>query len=375
MLHGINLEVAAEWNRRLVLQILRKQGERTRRDLAAMTGLSMPAIANITGLLAEDGFIRESGRTKNGRGQPAIRLQLVEDYAIFLGVDVYGAKVRFAAVNVAGQVVHRNIIHQEVEERSHLPSMIAQVLAQGDIGAEKVLGVAVAHGDGVGISARTLGPTLIASFTRASGGGGDRALLDDQTVVSWYEALATIEGFGHGDRDRRFAYVHLSDRPTIVTATGRLVDHFHIQVQATPPDAMSNITADEGHDSARSPEDDGALADCALSINNSLDETYGKSTPGTVYVGGYLCDMEAEHLAEALSRLRGGNTVVIPATDPEYAVAIGAAMMLIDRRFEPQGVVQTQSAEVDDVQPSTATATVDLPTSSETPNGGSLETE
>jgi len=82
MLQGINLEVAAEWNRRVVLQILQTTGQKTRREIAAIAGLSMPTIANISRLLIKDGFVRESGRTRGGRGQPAIRLQIVKDRAI-----------------------------------------------------------------------------------------------------------------------------------------------------------------------------------------------------------------------------------------------------------------------------------------------------
>jgi len=59
----------------------------------------------------------------------------------------------------------------------------------------------------------------------------------------------------------------------------------------------------------------------------------------TRLTGGYVTDSVAIDLATALGKLRGSGSVVSPATEPDYAVAIGAAAMLIEDRLMPQGVL------------------------------------
>lgn len=346
MLHGINLEVAAEWNRRLVLQLLRVRGETTRRELAAVTRLSMPAIANITGLLAENGFIREAGRTKSGRGQPAIRLQLVESHANFIGIDVCGTKIRSAAVDLSGRAVSRDIIHLNADEEHSLTSVIAHLLASGEINAKKIIGVAVADSRFDSITTRTAGPAVIAGSENTFGGGGNHGRLLDTTSVSRYRALATTESFAGGDHERHFAYVHLGDAPAFVTVTGTWSDHLHVDLLAMPPDMMPHAAALAKGDSCW-PIENRALEDCAVAINGALHEAYGRSIPDTLYIGGYLFDSASTGLAKALGRLRD-SSVVLPVSEPEYAVAVGAAMMLIERLFRPQGVLHSQWEQVAD---------------------------
>jgi hypothetical protein len=346
MLHGINLEVAAEWNRRLVLQLLRIHGETTRRELAAVTRLSMPAIANNTSLLAEDGFIREAGRTKNGRGQPAIRLQLVESHAIFIGIDACGTKISSVAVNLSGQAVCRDIIHVRATEEYSLTSVITHLIAKGKINAEKIFSVAVADISCDSITARTARSAAIAGVRETYGCGGNQRQLCNATSVSRYRALATTEGFAGGDHERRFAYVHLGDPPALLTVTGTWSDHLHVDVLALPQDMMPHAAAVAEGD-LRWPIENDAFEGCAAAINGALHEAYGRSIPGTLYVGGYLSDSASTGLAKALGSLRDG-LVVLPASEPEYAVAVGAAMMLIERLLRPQGVLHSQWEEVAD---------------------------
>ena len=61
-LAGTNLERAGDYNQRVTLQAIRVNGELTRVDLARLTGLTTPAIANITHRLLDDDLIVEVGR-------------------------------------------------------------------------------------------------------------------------------------------------------------------------------------------------------------------------------------------------------------------------------------------------------------------------
>jgi hypothetical protein len=67
-LSGTNLERAADYNQRTVLQAIRVSGEASRSILAAITGLTAPTIANIARRLLDAGLIREAGRRQGPRG-------------------------------------------------------------------------------------------------------------------------------------------------------------------------------------------------------------------------------------------------------------------------------------------------------------------
>src|ERR1700720_3530744 len=74
LLSGTNLERAGDHNQRVTLHAIRVNGPLTRTDLAEITGLTPPAIANITKRLMQDNLIKEAGRVRGARGQPPIKL-------------------------------------------------------------------------------------------------------------------------------------------------------------------------------------------------------------------------------------------------------------------------------------------------------------
>src|SRR6195952_2471687 len=78
-LSGTNLERAGDHNQRVTLHAIRVNGPITRTDLADITGLTPPAIANITKRLMQDNLVKEAGRVQGARGQPAIKLVINPD--------------------------------------------------------------------------------------------------------------------------------------------------------------------------------------------------------------------------------------------------------------------------------------------------------
>ncbi|MBE7216871.1 MAG: winged helix-turn-helix transcriptional regulator, partial [Caulobacteraceae bacterium] len=59
-LSGTNLERAGDYNQRVVLQAIRARGPITRTELAETSGLTPPAIANITRRLAAEGLVLDA---------------------------------------------------------------------------------------------------------------------------------------------------------------------------------------------------------------------------------------------------------------------------------------------------------------------------
>ncbi len=63
-------------------------GPITRVTLAKITGLTPPAVANITKRLLDDGLILEAGRVQGARGQPAMNLTINPDGCLSIGVNI-----------------------------------------------------------------------------------------------------------------------------------------------------------------------------------------------------------------------------------------------------------------------------------------------
>src|SRR5580704_14738637 len=88
LLSGTNLERAGDHNQRVTLHAIRVNGPITRADLAGITGLTPPAIANITKRLMHDNLIKEAGRVRGARGQPPLKLVINPDSWFSVGVNV-----------------------------------------------------------------------------------------------------------------------------------------------------------------------------------------------------------------------------------------------------------------------------------------------
>ncbi|MFT6571178.1 MAG: hypothetical protein ACJAWY_002902, partial [Sphingomonas echinoides] len=106
-LSGTNLVRAGDYNQRVVLQVIRKNPDITRTEIAAMTGLTAPTIANITARLFESDLVVESGRRTGGRGQPATRLRINPDGCFAIGLNVDRDHVTLVSLDLAGTVRSR----------------------------------------------------------------------------------------------------------------------------------------------------------------------------------------------------------------------------------------------------------------------------
>src|SRR6185437_15923665 len=78
-LSGTNLARAGDHNQRVTLHAVRVNGPVTRAELAAKTGLTPAAIANITNRLLHDRLILRAGRLLGARGQPATKFVVNPD--------------------------------------------------------------------------------------------------------------------------------------------------------------------------------------------------------------------------------------------------------------------------------------------------------
>jgi len=106
-LSGTNLERAGDHNQRVTLHAIRVNGPITRTDLVSLTGLTAPAVANITKRLLQENLIKEAGRARGGLGQPPVKLVINPDGRFSVGINVDRDHITLLVLDFEGQVRSR----------------------------------------------------------------------------------------------------------------------------------------------------------------------------------------------------------------------------------------------------------------------------
>jgi len=153
-LSGTNLERAADYNQRTVLQAIRLSGEASRSNLAVITGLTAPTIANIARRLLDAGLISEAGRRQGPRGQPASQLVINPAGGFSIGINIDRDHITVVSLDLAGSVLTRATLEAafampDVVAR-WLRDQIAVIRASKLIDERRMLGVGVAMPDDLG---------------------------------------------------------------------------------------------------------------------------------------------------------------------------------------------------------------------------------
>ncbi|MCG8440219.1 MAG: ROK family transcriptional regulator [Caulobacterales bacterium] len=210
---GTNLELAGGHNQRVTLQAIRVNSPITRVDLAEMTGLTPPAIANITKKLLAADLIVEAGRVRGGRGQPAKMLKINPDGCFSIGVNIDYDHITIVALDLLGQVRARAA--RDVDYA--LPDAVAKFFRRETnaffnkrgIPRDKVIGIGVAMPSDMGQVALSRIPPSFAVWSDFA----IEPLFSDILPLPVYienDATAAAIGemqFGHGLRYPTFLYI------------------------------------------------------------------------------------------------------------------------------------------------------------------------
>jgi predicted NBD/HSP70 family sugar kinase len=150
---GTNLERAGDHNQRVTLHAIRVNGPITRADLADITGLTPPAIANITKRLMQDNLIREAGRVRGARGQPPIKLVINPDSWFSIGVNVDRDHITLVVLDFLGSVrarAAREIAFAlPATVRTFFQRSAGHLLDKAGISASQLVGIGVAFPDDI----------------------------------------------------------------------------------------------------------------------------------------------------------------------------------------------------------------------------------
>ena len=104
-LKGTNQEFGRPYNRRIVLEAIRRLGPIAKGEIAGRVGLTVQTVSNITRELEEQGFITSQKQGATGRGYPARRLSINPEGAHAIGVNISPQRLQAALTDLTGNII------------------------------------------------------------------------------------------------------------------------------------------------------------------------------------------------------------------------------------------------------------------------------
>jgi predicted NBD/HSP70 family sugar kinase len=379
LLSGTNVARAGDHNQRVTLHAVRVNGPVTRVELAAKTGLTPPAIANITNRLLRDRLILRAGRSHGARGQPATKFVINPNSCFSIGLNVDRDHITLVVLDFVGKVRARasREIHfaNPATVRSFFQRSIGRLLTKAAIPRSRLIGIGVAFPDDI---TRAHLPDQPAEYAAWASVRVDELILDVLGIPVFIEndAAAAAIGemqFGSGHRYRSFFYLLVTaalggglvaDGSYFRGANGRSgeIGWLHARSESGKQNELQNIVslsclysrlAEQGFrvatpsglmhlgPSARQivdhwiDESSEALVDSFVAINCLIN-------PEAILIGGRLpaalVDRLAASLNDRMAALAGelpAIAVVERALTSDDAPAVGAAILPFSYRLLP----------------------------------------
>ncbi|MFL6575316.1 MAG: ROK family protein [Povalibacter sp.] len=378
-LAGTNLERAGDYNQRVTLQAIRVNGPITRVDLAQITGLTTPAIANITNRLLNENLILEVGKLHGRRGQPAMRLAINPDGSFSIGINIDRDHVTIVALDFLGNVRAR----ASTEIEFALPNDVATfarkaidgMLKNKAIPRDRIIGTGVALPDDLGRINLPHRPSTYGVWTTVDVPRLFAEILPQPILVENDAAAAAIGElqFGHGLRSPSFFYILISaalggglviDGHYFRGADGRSGEIGFLPLRSRRTEARSlqeavSLSALYEQLAAKSqkisrPEQLSSLnatgkqvvsdwvRDAAVFLTDPLIAVSCLVNPKAIFIGGRLpsdlVDRLADQLNQRLKRRSGDVPAVAPVLRAAMAAdapAVGAAILPFSERLLP----------------------------------------
>ena len=211
---GTTQQSSAPYNRRIVLDVIRRQGRISRREIVDLVSLSPQTVANITNDLEAIGLIVARRLTgAKARGQPPIAFELNPNAGNSIGISLQPGHASAALVNLVGEILGRREADVDThDQRQVLSSMVALIdELRRPAAPERLLGVGVAlPGPLVKTDISFLGPTTLEGWS-------DVSVLDELRDVTRLQVFYSVDSvaaalgetlFGVAKSLDNFFYMH-----------------------------------------------------------------------------------------------------------------------------------------------------------------------
>jgi len=212
---GTNQQSSAPYNRRIVLDVIRRHGSLSRKEIVERVALSPQTVANITSDLESVGLVvARRLKVQKSRGQPPIVFELNPNGGTSIGITIEPGTVRAALVNLVGQVIRKQDVEVDTHDRrGTLNVMVAVVsdLASVASSTGRVRGVGVALPGPFKVSSMSfVGPTVLEGWT-------DLSALDELHRISGFPVIYSVDSvagalgeslFGSAKNLSNFFYMH-----------------------------------------------------------------------------------------------------------------------------------------------------------------------
>jgi predicted NBD/HSP70 family sugar kinase len=212
---GTTQQSSAPYNRRIVLDVIRRHGTISRREIVDLVSLSPQTVANITNDLEAIGLVVAKRLTgAKSRGQPPIAFALNPNAGNSIGISLEPGRVSAALVNLVGEILGRREVDVDThDQRRVLSSMVGLIndLRRRPAASQRVWGVGVAlPGPLVKTDISFVGPTALEGWT-------DLAVLDelrDETRLQVFYSVDSVAAalgetlFGVARSLDNFFYLH-----------------------------------------------------------------------------------------------------------------------------------------------------------------------
>ena len=170
---GTTQQSSAPYNRRIVLDVIRRQGRISRREIVDLVSLSPQTVANITNDLQTIGLI-VARRLKGAksRGQPPIAFELNPDAGNSIGISLEPGRAAAGLVNLVGEILERREVDVDTHDQRHvLATMLTLVreLRRRPAASARLWGIGVAlPGPLVKTDISFVGPTTLEGWSDIS---------------------------------------------------------------------------------------------------------------------------------------------------------------------------------------------------------------
>jgi predicted NBD/HSP70 family sugar kinase len=388
-LSGTNLARAADHNQRITLHAIRVSGSLTRIELAGITGLTPPAIANITRRLLNEGLIGEDGRRRGARGQPPTKLVVNPRACNAIGINVDRDHVTIVLVDFAGQTLARATRDVDFALPADVAAFYADsihgLIADAGIDTDRIVGIGVARPDDLGTIDLPRRPAAYAEWASVDLTALFAGPLDLPVFIENDAAAAAMgeQQLGHGQHHASFFYILISsalggglvlDGTYFRGANGRSGELGFLmgsdgkggraQIQHSvslsglshPLQAagftLADLRGDRGDDPALH-----AIVDAWInqSVDRLLDPLVAINcllNPAAVFIGGRLPGGHVDTLADRLTQRLRREATNVPALAPvrramlaEDAPAVGAAILPFSHFLLPRTNALWKAAE------------------------------